>query len=249
MSLGMQYMNMSLDDMIKQDRKMAMKKNHQKRRVQNRAPIRRIWTSAFKVEMPGASARNFQRQQKSARGGANQVRNITVFWEDREWLSIPVLRDERNEILMGIGSMTVLMGRKPKFLRQNQWISVCLLKMIRSAIQTYFIAASTSTVTFEVCMCLAQKVRLFIVFQVFISGLHPSMDKSMLDELFSSVGNYQGIDMDMDSNNNFRVSFTLTHDLQVGFGNDNLLHKRVCRSCCRSVWQSECRICRWGSPP
>ena len=213
MSLGMQYMNMSLDDMIKQDRKMAMKKNQQKRKMQNRAPIRRIWTSTFKVEMPGANARNFQRQQKPIRRGTNQVMDITVFWEDRKYLSVPVLRDERNEMLMEIGNMTDLMGRKPKFLPQSQWTSVCVLKWFyESAIQTYFIAASTSTVTFEVCMCLAKRVCLFIVFQVFISGLHPSMDKSMLDELFSSVGNYQGIDMDMDSNNNFRV-FSLTHDL------------------------------------
>lgn len=125
MSFGTQSLNMSLDDMIKQDRKMTMKKNLQKRKIHNKAPIRMIWISAFKVEMPGANARNFNRQQKFIRGNANQVSDINILWKNRECLSVPVPNDGRDETSMEIGSMTGLMVRKPKYLPQNLLTSVC----------------------------------------------------------------------------------------------------------------------------
>ena len=133
MSFGMQSLNMSLDDMIKQDRKMSMKKNFQKRKIQSKATIRRIWTSSFKVEMPGSNARNFQRQQKFIRRGANQVRGFIVFWEDRECLYVPEFNDGRNGILMEIGNMTDLTVRKPKWLPHNLLASVCVLSGDKSS--------------------------------------------------------------------------------------------------------------------
>lgn len=55
------------------------------------------------------------------------------------------------------------------------------------------------------------------------------MDKEMLDELFGTISNYQGIDMDMDGNNNFRVWLYIIPFDSLGICNDYILYKSLGR--------------------
>ena len=56
-------------------------------------------------------------------------------------------------------------------------------------------------------VCLFSAFLLFLVTQVFVGGLDPSVDKETLEKLFSMVPNMTAIEMDYDQNNNFRVFF------------------------------------------
>lgn len=66
-------MNVSLDDLIKQDRKKSLKKDFQKKKVAAKAPIRKRHLEQLNVGLPGANARDFGKNRSNNRNNMNAV--------------------------------------------------------------------------------------------------------------------------------------------------------------------------------